>query len=142
MTEFHDVVAYSDVYGFHPSTIVATLNGFKIVSSRADPFTGKLGEIMVARQRKISPTTDTKRIALHRKIVLSNQSLQFSHDLSDVLRKSGVHRLHQSDDDISSQHNSAICFPHIRAIEVKPRTQKGKWLLLILLDKAIIGAAQ
>ena len=35
-TEFIDIPAYSTVYGVHPSMIIATVNGFKFLSNRAE----------------------------------------------------------------------------------------------------------
>ena len=61
--ETHDVQPYSEIYGRHPRTLVFTgpamgnlddphlfsMPAFKIVSEHANPFTGKLEEIMAKR---------------------------------------------------------------------------------------------
>ena len=45
-TTFHEVTPYSEIYGHHPRQLISTSDGFKLLSSRADPFTGKLGAIV------------------------------------------------------------------------------------------------
>ena len=49
---FFNVPAYSNVHGIHPRFIAATADGWKTVSSHADPFTGKSGVIMQQRHAK------------------------------------------------------------------------------------------
>ena len=51
-TEFHEVIPYGKIYTVHPATIAATPHGFKFVSTRADPYTSKLGDVMKARLAK------------------------------------------------------------------------------------------
>ena len=77
------------------------------MSSRADPFTSKLGEIMIARQKKISGQRNSKLISDYRKLVIANSHLQFSDDLCKLIEKSGMPtNLFQSVND--SDHNMTL----------------------------------
>ena len=49
---YHDIVPYSRIYGWLPSSRVATNRGWKLVSARACHFTGKSTEVMRARMAK------------------------------------------------------------------------------------------
>ena len=51
------VPAYNDIYGIHPRFICATCDGWKVVKSDADPYTGKSGAIMQARHTEILSTS-------------------------------------------------------------------------------------
>ena len=85
MTTFHDVPAYSDIYGCHPSRIAATSDGWTFVSSRADPYTAKLGDVMRSRQDKRSINIDADHIHKYRQMVMDNQALQFTNKLGQML---------------------------------------------------------
>ena len=77
-TEFHEVIPYGEIYTVPPATITATPNGFKFVSTRADPYTSKLGEVMKARLAKQLQLRDQRYIDKFRKSVLQNQQWQFN----------------------------------------------------------------
>ena len=47
--KIHKVTPYNEIYGFLPASRVATCNGWKVVSARADHYTGKSHEIMMTR---------------------------------------------------------------------------------------------
>ena len=49
----HSITPYSDHYTHHPSQIVATSDGFKLVKTHADRLTGKCVAVMDARKRRI-----------------------------------------------------------------------------------------
>ena len=48
----HDVQPYSEVYGLHPRLLVATRLGWKRISKRADPYTGKTRRVVSKRRSK------------------------------------------------------------------------------------------
>ena len=89
-TTFHEVIAYSVIYGVHPGTIIATQNGFKSISNRADNFTGKLGDIMKARIQKIESRRDRKSINNYRKLVVQHQSIAHTDTLIDMISRAGI----------------------------------------------------
>ena len=60
---FH-ICPYSEIYGQHPSGIVATRRGFKRISVKADPFTGKSTGVMHERRDVIY--NNERLAALHR----------------------------------------------------------------------------
>ena len=68
--QLFDVPAYSRLYGCLPSAIVATNNGWKSVSARANHWTGKSTEVMQARQQAIS----AKRDFGHKKVQACNDT--------------------------------------------------------------------
>ena len=84
-TEFHSVTPYAEIYGTHPSKIVACSHGFKYVSARADAFTGKLGDIMKVRMKNFGAVKNVAIVQKHRALVLQNQTCAFSPNLSQIL---------------------------------------------------------
>ena len=48
----HKVTPYSQIYGFLPASRVPTCDGWRLVSARADHFTGKSHEIMATRRNQ------------------------------------------------------------------------------------------
>ena len=85
MTTFHSIRPYSEVYGAHPSTIIATQKGFQFLSQRADPFTGKLGEVIKARMNVVAARRNAAEISQVRTHVIANQNVAFLPDLSVAL---------------------------------------------------------
>ena len=83
--EFHSVTPYAEIYGTHPSKIVACSHGFKYVSARADAFTGKLGDIMKVRMKNFGAVRNVAHVQKHRALVLQNQTHAFSPNLSRIL---------------------------------------------------------
>ena len=75
-TTFHEVVPYAEIYGVHPSTIIATPTGFKHISTRADIYTGKLGDIMKARIVRMLANEDRRGIDEHRKTIIARQNMR------------------------------------------------------------------
>ena len=67
---FSNVTAYSNVYGIHPRFIAATCDGWKTVSSHADPFTCKSGAIMQQRHAKLYDPVSRNLAASHRQSIL------------------------------------------------------------------------
>ena len=57
------VTPYSEVYGVHPRSIVATANGWKLVSGGADPYTGKSNRIYHKRAAKVMRKSRMESIA-------------------------------------------------------------------------------
>ena len=53
ITTTYDVPPYSEIYGHHPSVLIANHTGFKLLSRRADPYTGKLGDVVKERMSKL-----------------------------------------------------------------------------------------
>ena len=67
---FSNVTAYSTVYGIHPRFIAATSDGWKTVSSHADPFTCKSGAVMQQRHAKLYEPVSRRLAASHRQSIL------------------------------------------------------------------------
>ena len=109
--ELHEVTPYSEIYTVHPSTIAATPNGFKFVSSRADPFTSKLGEIMKARSKKLADSRNSVYINGYRRLVLLHQNLQFDYRL--------VHIVGQYKDKYGHEHGHTVDDICIHALHSK-----------------------
>ena len=81
-----------EVYTVHPSTIAATPHGSKFVSSRADAYTSKLGDVLRARYARLAGTNDHALIKRHRALVLAHQHLQFDSQLTQTfMRALGMH---------------------------------------------------
>ena len=66
----HEVVPYSEIYGWLPSSKVSTSQGWKDVSARSCHFTGKSSEVMRARQLRQSSVRNHEYIDLYRSSVL------------------------------------------------------------------------
>ena len=90
--QLFDVPAYSRLYGCLPSAIVATNNGWKSVSARANHWTGKSTEVMQARQQAISAKRDFGHIKKYRRTMIQianeklngNQTLCETHDVHSL----------------------------------------------------------
>ena len=67
---FHNVVAYSKIYGWLPSMKVATSKGWKDVSARACHFTGKSAEVLKARLARRGKTHNQHDIDVYRRTML------------------------------------------------------------------------
>ena len=65
------VTPYSEVYGVHPRSIVATASGWKLVSGDADPYTGKSNRIYHKRTSKAMRTSRMKSIAENRTAMIN-----------------------------------------------------------------------
>ena len=66
----HEVVPYSRIYGWLPSTRVATSNGWKAVSTRACHFTGKSAAVLKARLAKRTQVHCPEKIGIYRRTML------------------------------------------------------------------------
>ena len=66
-----DVPAYSIIYGTHPRFLAATREGWKGVSSHADPFTAKSGAVMQSRHAKLFDRAARQEAKAIRRTVLS-----------------------------------------------------------------------
>ena len=75
--ETFPVIAYSRIYGTHPRFIAATADGWKGVSSHADPFTSKSGLIMQSRHAKLHDRVSRQEAKAYRRNILS----QYLHSL-------------------------------------------------------------
>ena len=62
-TECKSVTPYSEIYGVHPCLLKSTKDGMQHVTSNADPYTSKSGEIMRARTQRQQTTTDSAKAA-------------------------------------------------------------------------------
>ena len=69
LNEQFEVLAYSDMFIKHPRRMVSTSNGFMIVPSKSDPFTGMGAEVMNARRAR-HHFSDRDRVQRHRKGIL------------------------------------------------------------------------
>ena len=67
---FHEVVPYSRIYGWLPSTKVATSKGWKDVSVRSCHFTGKTAEVLKARLERRAGVHPQHRIDVYRRSML------------------------------------------------------------------------
>ena len=70
--ETFEVPAYSTLYGCHPRFIAASADGWKGVSSHADPFTSKSASVMSARHAQIHDPSSRERVKAHRTRVLTH----------------------------------------------------------------------
>jgi hypothetical protein len=88
-----NVTAYSDVYGIHPRFLAATCDGWKTVSSHADPFTCKSGAIMQQRHAKLYDPASRNLAASHRQSILKRyiSSLRANLMMLDCDSKSTIH---------------------------------------------------
>jgi hypothetical protein len=62
-TECKSVTPYGEIYGVHPCLLKSTKDGMQHVTSNADPYTSKSGEIMRARTQRQQTTTDSAKAA-------------------------------------------------------------------------------
>ena len=62
-TECKSVTPYSEIYGVHPCLLRSTKDGMQHVTSNADPYTSKSGDIMRARKQRQQTTTDSAKAA-------------------------------------------------------------------------------
>ena len=66
----HSITPYSDHYTHHPSQIVATSDGFKLVKTHADRFTGKCVAVMDARKRRIWNRFGLEKASARREMII------------------------------------------------------------------------
>ena len=62
-TECKSVTPYSEMYGVHPWLLESSKYGMKLVTSNADPYTSKSGDIMQARAQRQQTVTDSAKAA-------------------------------------------------------------------------------
>ena len=70
VAEYKEVIPYSHVYGWLPSSKVATAHGWKIVSPRSCHFTGKSTEVMRARLARRAKVHKQESIDIYRRTML------------------------------------------------------------------------
>ena len=67
---FHEVPAYSTIYGVLPFTLFATATGWKRVGPRANPYTGKSTEVMNSRLMARARRSDKEEIDHYRQVMI------------------------------------------------------------------------
>ena len=68
--DYVSVVPYSEIYGWLPSTRVATCDGWKIVSAHACHFTGKLSGVIKMRLQQRALQHNKSEIDMFRRTML------------------------------------------------------------------------
>ena len=69
-----NVIPYSDHYAHHPSQIVATRDGLKLVKTHAGRFTGKCIAVMDARKRRVWNRYGLDNASTRRGMILQQQA--------------------------------------------------------------------
>ena len=65
--DVHEITPYSEIYGVHPRSIIATRIGWLLVSDSANPYTGKSKRVMTKRRVEIRDDSRPQLIDLERR---------------------------------------------------------------------------
>ena len=139
--ETFNVPAYSQIYGTHPRFIAATRDGWKGVSSHADPFTSKSGTVMQSRHARLHDKASRQEAKAYRRRILSQylqtlrtQALNHERLQNRPVKISSAASLIAADLSPSSNHQprlpgSILKLPRVHAVRTppakKPQTKRA-----------------
>ena len=96
----YDITPYSEIYGFLPSTMVATHNGWKPVSACACHFSGKTSAVIKTRLATLSSKRDHDAIYMFRRTRIRT-AMAIANGENTLLK---THQVSASIDDVANAH--------------------------------------